>query len=1096
MVAVVEQSAADSSPASPQTSVGGVDLSWNLTFVDADPARESWFACWDPSSPGGLFDAANNVDPALPRHDLVVHQAAARGTAKATVSAVRLDMAEAIDLLGPLGHRDQASPSAHAWADVVRAALAFIADGRVLPWVGPEGYDMWRVDPLGPRHANLVAQLVAALPPEAHATPVEVPGKRGLISDPAYAVRAVCDAVADRFLRTPAAHRVGSLRLYADPNPTKAPHLRPWVKDLAAAHCASSRLVLQVNPPNDQTANPTDPYADSASGDIDTTNQDTTNQDTADQPWTVKFQLASVLDPSLVIDAADYWHAPGEVIDRLGPQAEVTLLAGLRTVGRLVPPLDSVLDQVAPTAAPLHDDDLDLLLDSLDELLEHKIDVRWPADLVAPRIERRVVASAADDPNSNSGDLNDTLADNAGGRPPLLDLKSLLAVDWEFLLDGVPLTIEELEVLGEAKRAVVPLRGKWVRLDRADRERLQARPPNLTMGDLLAAALNPAVGSASADGSLLTIDVGPGSGGAGDDSGTQDDDETSERCGLRIEGGLSSLIERLNKLGRGGGDHDEGTGTATPQPVGLRAELRPYQRQGLAWMAELYALGVGGCLADDMGLGKTIQVLALHSLIHQPGSDLAIQTDPGPTLVVCPTSLLTNWAREAERFLPGIPVRIHHGGSRSLAGLKPDELVITSYGVARSDADDLADTDFGLVVADEAQQAKNPRSSTARALRKLNGRIRLALTGTPVENRLSELWAIFDWAVPGLLGPLATFRRTTAVPIERDGDEDVTAQLARLLSPFLLRRRKSDPGLVDDLPDKIERDVVVSLSTEQATLYKATVEQTLAEVAEADGMQRRGMVLALLTKLKQITNHPALYLKETIGADSDSETDSDSNSAADSDTESGADRSTPATMAGRSGKLEALDDLLAAARANDESALVFTQYVGMGHLLVDHLQRNGIEAALLHGGLTTKARQRLVDSFQDRQLPVLVLSLKAGGTGLNLTAATTVVHFDRWWNPAVEDQATDRAYRIGQTQPVTVHRLITQGTVEDRVAELLKHKRDLADRVVGGASEAAWISELDDDELAALVTLDSNSEPSSEPGSDTQVSPHQGEALR
>lgn len=1026
-----------------------------MTFVEADPARESWFACWDPESPGGLFAAAE-LDPDSPanRQDVTIHQPATRGTTKATVSAVRLELAEAIDLLGVLGHRDPASSSARAWADVVRATLSFIAEGRVLPWVSPDGFDTWRVDPLGPRQSALVNQLAAALPPQAHATTVDVAGKRGLISDPVYAVRAACDAVADRFLRTPAAHRVGSLRLYADPRPTRIPHLRPWAKDLAAAHCASSRLVLQVRPPSTEA----EAEAEAASDDGDAG---------PEHYWTVSFRLASVVDPSLVIDAADYWQAPGEVMDRLGPQAEVTLLAGLRTLGRLVPPLDTVLDEVAPTSARLSEDDLDLLLDSLDELLEHKIDVQWPADLVAPRIERRVVASASGDERGDDG--QGSAADDgqeASGLPPILDLKSLLAVDWEFLLDGVPLTVEELEVLGEAKRAVVPLRGKWVRLDRADRERLRARPPNLTMGDILAAALNPvspglaidvaAGGSSISDGAIG--DSAAGEGGGVGAAGSTDGEAATERCSLRIEGGLSTLISRLGQLGAGRPDDD--SALAMGEPLGLRAQLRPYQRAGLAWMAELYSLGVGGCLADDMGLGKTVQVLALHALIHEPGGGRGLNGEPSsrqplaPTLVVCPTSVMTNWAREAERFLPDVPVRIYHGGSRSLAGLKANELVITSYGVARSDADELADTTFGLVVADEAQQAKNPRSSTARALRKLNGHIRLALTGTPVENRLSELWAIFDWAVPGLLGPLATFRRTTAVPIERDGDEEVTARLARLLSPFLLRRRKSDPGLVDDLPDKIERDVVVNLSAEQASLYKATVAETLAEVAETDGMKRRGMVLALLTKLKQITNHPALFLKETDEADNN-------DSAA----------TAPSRDSGRSGKLLALDDILAAARANGESSLVFTQYVGMGNLLVDHLQRNGVQAQLLHGGLTTKARQRLVDDFQDRRLGVLVLSLKAGGTGLNLTAATTVVHFDRWWNPAVEDQATDRAYRIGQTQPVTVHRLITQGTVEDRVAELLKHKRDLADRVVGAAGET-WISELDDDELAALVTLE------------------------
>ncbi len=971
-----------------------------FTFVEVDPARDSWFACWDPASPGGLLESATDDGP---RSDLLVHTPAKRGTTKTTVSARRLDLADAIDLLAMLGRRDPASASAHAWADVIRAALSFIADGRVLPWVSPAGYDTWRVDPLGPSQTALVGQLAAALPAQAHATPVEVDDQRGLISDPTYAVRAACDAVADRFLRTPAAHRVGSLRLYADPGQTKAQHLRPWVKDLAAAHCASSRLALRVHPPADE-----------------------------DEPWTVRFQLVSVVDPSLVVDAADYWHAPAEVMARLGNQAEVTLLAGLRTLGRLVPPFESVLDQVAPTEARLREADLDLLLDSLEELAEHKIDVRWPANLVAPRIERRVVASTGEAESSSAP---------SGALTSVMDLKGLLSVDWEFLLDGVALTAEELQVVGEAKRAVVPLRGKWVRLDRADRERLKARPPNLSMGDILAAALSgDTFGEGDASGDLLTIDA-PTSPGSADDTGDE-----PERVELRIEGNLATLIDNLAQV-TGGREESE--------PLGLQAELRPYQRRGLAWMADLCSLGLGGCLADDMGLGKTIQVLALHALRHQPGAGGTEHTEPGPTLVVCPTSLLTNWAREAQRFVPDVAVRIYHGPNRNLDGIKPDELVITSYGVVRGDAERLAETRFGLIVADEAQQAKNPRSSTARALRKLNGTNRLALTGTPVENRLSELWSIFDWAVPGLLGPLATFRRTTAVPIERDGDEAATHRLSRLLAPFMLRRRKSDPGLVEDLPDKIERDVIVALSAEQATLYKATVAEALEDLAEAEGMQRRGMVLALLTKLKQVTDHPALFLGETRQS-SDEETVADERLAA-----------------GRSGKLDALDEILTTAKAGAESSLVFTQYVGMGRLLVEHLTTAGTTAEMLHGGLSTKARQDLVDRFQARELDVLVLSLKAGGTGLNLTAATNVVHFDRWWNPAVEDQATDRAYRIGQDQPVTVHRLITQGTVEDRVAELLKQKRALADRVIGGTGEA-WISELDNDELAELVVLETN----------------------
>ena len=413
---------------------------------------------------------------------------------------------------------------------------------------------------------------------------------------------------------------------------------------------------------------------------------------------------------------------------------------------------------------------------------------------------------------------------------------------------------------------------------------------------------------------------------------------------------------------------------------------------------------------------------------------------PGPTLVVCPTSLLNNWKREAQTFLPDVKVHAFHGSRRSLDDVGPGDLVLTTYGVVRSDTSTLASRQWDLVVADEAQHIKNPRSRSAKALREIPGAARIALTGTPVENRLSELWAIVDWVVPGLLGPLETFKRETATPIERDNDRDAAARLQALVEPFLLRRRKTDPGIAPELPPKLERDVVVPLTPEQVTLYKATVDDSLAEVGKAEGIARRGLVLKLLTGLKQIANHPAQFLGEQGPLD------------------------------GRSGKLDALDQLLDTAAENDEATLVFTQYVKMGELLVRHLQQRGHSIEMLHGSQSIGARQKLVDRFQARELDVLVLSLKAGGTGLNLTAATNVVHYDRWWNPAVEDQATDRAYRIGQQQTVTVHRIITEGTIEDRVAELLRNKRQLADRVVGGGD--GWIGELSDDELTDLVSLE------------------------
>jgi SNF2 family DNA or RNA helicase len=457
--------------------------------------------------------------------------------------------------------------------------------------------------------------------------------------------------------------------------------------------------------------------------------------------------------------------------------------------------------------------------------------------------------------------------------------------------------------------------------------------------------------------------------------------------------------------------------------------LRPYQQRGVEWLVEMASLGLGGVLADDMGLGKTVQVLGLH---------LALR-GRGPTLVVCPTTLLGNWEREAARFAPGVPVRRHHGAARSLEGVAEDELVVTTYGVVRRDAAALAATAWGLVVADEAQAVKNPWSRTARALRTVGSGARMALTGTPVENRLSDLWALLDWTTPGLLGTLDDFQRTVATPIERDRDEEATERLAAIVKPFLLRRRKSDPDIAPDLPPKTETDRFVGLTTEQATLYRAVADELLDDVAEAEGIERRGRVLKLLTALKQICNHPAQYLGQE------------------------------APLRGRSGKLDAAVELLEVITDEASSALVFTQYVTMGRLLGAALDDVGIPSLFLHGSVPVRRRQEMVDEFQSGAPRVLVLSLKAGGTGLNLTRATHVLHYDRWWNPAVEDQASDRAWRIGQDQPVQVHRLVCEGTLEERIGVLLERKRALADAVVGGGE--AWLSELSDDELATLVAL-------------------------
>ncbi|WP_030348729.1 DEAD/DEAH box helicase [Streptomyces sp. NRRL S-1022] len=569
--------------------------------------------------------------------------------------------------------------------------------------------------------------------------------------------------------------------------------------------------------------------------------------------------------------------------------------------------------------------------------------------------------------------------------------EELLRFRWQLALGGDPLSEAEMDTLAEAHRPAVRLRDRWVLVDPALVRKARKRELGLLDPvDALSVALT---GTAEVDGE--TVEAVPA-------------------------GALAALRDRLTA----------GLRPAEPPP-GLAATLRDYQLRGLAWLELMTSLGLGGCLADDMGLGKTVTLIALH--LKRARTE--------PTLVVCPASLLGNWQREINRFAPGVPVRRFHGQDRSLEGLDGG-FVLTTYGTMRSAAAGLAEERWGMVVADEAQHVKNPFSATAKALRTIPAPARVALTGTPVENNLSELWALLDWTTPGLLGPLKSFRARHARAVENGEDEEAVERLARLVRPFLLRRRKSDPGIVPELPPKTETDHPVPLTREQAALYEAVVRESMLAIETAEGIARRGLVLKLLGALKQICDHPALYLKEEAHPD---------------------------RLAARSGKLALLDELLDTLLAEDGSALVFTQYVGMARLITAHLSARAIPVDLLHGGTPVPERERMVDRFQNGETPVLVLSLKAAGTGLNLTRAGHVVHFDRWWNPAVEEQATDRAYRIGQTQPVQVHRLVTEGTVEDRIAEMLAAKRALADAVLG-SGEAA-LTELTDRELSDLVSL-------------------------
>ncbi len=476
-----------------------------------------------------------------------------------------------------------------------------------------------------------------------------------------------------------------------------------------------------------------------------------------------------------------------------------------------------------------------------------------------------------------------------------------------------------------------------------------------------------------------------------------------------------------------------------PTPAGFDGNLRPYQERGVGWLTFLGRLGLGACLADDMGLGKTAQVIAAI-LADQAG---------GPTLVICPVSVLGNWQRELARFAPSLSVLAHHGTGRF--GGDHDEsfarragahdVVVTTYSLVARDIEELSAVRWARLVLDEAQQIKNPVTKQARAVHRLGADRRVALTGTPVENRLTELWSIMQALNPGLLGSARAFRDRFVTPIEVDGDPEATTALRRAVGPFLLRRVKSDRSIIADLPDKVETTDRCALTREQLTLYQAVVDDLLAAAEGTEGIDRRGAVLAGLTKLKQVCNHPAHLLGDGSG------------------------------LAGRSGKLTRVEEILEELLAVGDRALCFTQYKAWGDRLVPYLAgRFGVEVAWLHGSVTRRRRDGMVARFQSEDgAPVLVVSLKAGGTGLNLTAASHVIHLDRWWNPAVEDQATDRAYRIGQQRNVMVHKLVTRGTLEERIDELIASKRALAESVVTAGEE--WLTELSTEALRQMVAL-------------------------
>ncbi len=703
-------------------------------------------------------------------------------------------------------------------------------------------------------------------------------------------------------------------------------------------------------------------------------------------------QVHDERNPLHLCDAALLWV--GDASEHgFGERARTHAMIALRAAADAWPVLDRLLALRVPDEITLDTDELvSLLEDGVGALKDHGVDVLWPRSLGRDLTATTVLDRAPAEPRE--GQLVEGL----------LGTESLFAFNWQVAVHGDPLTVEEMDQLASAAAPVLRLRGSWTVVDPAIARKARKR---------LVRTVKPAEAIAAAlTGTVQVADV-------------------SEQV---IVG--ATLLKVRDQL------LTASTREPVEAPAGLRATLRDYQRHGLTWLAELTSLGLGACLADDMGLGKTVTLIALHLHRHESGAA------KGPTLVVCPASLLGNWEDEIHRFAPGVPVRRFHGGDRDLPMVDQGDagtgFVLTTYGTMRRSADLLAAVPWDLVVADEAQHVKNSRTSTARALRSIPSSCRVALTGTPVENDLTELWAILDWATPGLLGSRNAFRKVWAGPIESGLEPTKARQFADLIGPFLLRRRKSDPGIAPELPPKTETDHPVRLTREQVVLYESFVRDTMARIERADEDARRGLVLMLLTGLKQICNHPAHFLKQSA-----------------------------VRLQGRSEKIDLLDELLGTVLAEDGAVLVFTQYVAMARLLESHLERSGVPHQFLHGGTPVREREAMVRRFQAGPdgggVPVFLLSLKAGGTGLNLTRADHVVHVDRWWNPAVEEQATDRAYRIGQTRPVQVHRMITRGTIEEKIAELLTRKRALADAVLANGETA--LTELSNDELRDFVAL-------------------------
>jgi SNF2 family DNA or RNA helicase len=762
--------------------------------------------------------------------------------------------------------------------------------------------------------------------------------------------------------------------------------LHAWLRSLHAAGDGHFRIAFRLTAPDPQS--PSD-----------------------DDAWALHYLVQSRKDPSLLIDVAKFWENSTDAFSALGRKMErpvEKILTGLGYAARLCPSLLPSLQTNQPTGFVFSTDEAyHFMRDAVPLLSQAGFGVLTPPwwNQRGARLGIRLRVQ----PKENQPGLS--------GLNGKMGFDHLVNYSWELSLGGTRLTLEEFNALAALKAPLLKIRGQWVQLDD---EQIEAAIRFWNQEDH--------------SGEITLLQATRYS------LGGQENEQGLPLEEVVMEGWLEDWLVRLENPSRI---------VELPQPAGIRGTLRPYQRYGFSWLSFFRNCGMGAILADDMGLGKTLQALAL--LVHEKDERGSL---PAPVLLVCPTSVVTNWEHEVRRFAPTLKTLVHQGANRRkngdfMSAAADVDMVLSSYAVVRQDAEFVQKMNWWGVILDEAQNIKNPATKLAQAVRKLNSEFRFALTGTPVENRLTELWSIMHFLNPGFLGKQETFRRDLALPIERFGDQEATRKLRDLISPFILRRVKTDPTVIQDLPEKIEMKEFCTLTEEQATLYQAVVQDVMEKVQDSDGIERKGMVLSLLMQLKQICNHPAQYLKQVNGDGID-----------------------PSALDSRSGKLNRLVEMLEEIIEVGDRVLIFTQFAEMGKLLSAHLPKTlGKSAQFLYGATPPKTREQMVNRFQEDEHapPIFILSLKAGGTGLNLTRANHVFHFDRWWNPAVEDQATDRAFRIGQKRNVQVHKFVTQGTLEERIDEMIESKKGLARSIIGEGEQ--WLTELSTDDLRELVSL-------------------------